>query len=562
MTKLLFDNFELFLNAPNGIEKLRELILQLAVQGKLVPQNPDDEPASELLKKIKAEKERLVKEVKIRKQKPLPRIREDEIPFKIPENWKWCRLGEISSFNFGKTPSTKNPLYWTNDEGVHWISIADMPQRGIIDHTKKNVSKIAVKEVFKNKPIEEGTLLMSFKLSIGKTAISDIQAFHNEAIISFEYILPNLKNYLFWMLSIFSQLGEHKSAIKGNTLNSKSLNEMNISLPPLEEQKRIVEKVDSLMAFCDELEKLKSERDKKRLALNKSSLNALLNSENEEIFQNNWNHIVQNFDLLFSTPENVKELKQAILQLAVQGKLVPQNPDDEPASELLKQIKIEKDRLIKEGKIKKQKPLLKITRDEIPFELPMGWSWCRLGNVCTKITDGFHNTPKKLVNGKPYISATHVKQGKIDWDNCLFVSDKDYEALKNKVNPQKNDILVVNRGAGCGTPAIIDVDYSFTFQNVALLGFIDNLIYNRYLFYFLVSIQREIFAKFVNGGAQPMLSNQKLSNLPINLPPFAEQRLIVEKVDSLMALFDELEGNFSKGINKSEKLVNALVNGI
>ena len=167
----------------------------------------------------------------------------------------------------------------------------------------------------------------------------------------------------------------------------------------------------------------------------------------------------------------VKKLRQQLLQDAVQGKLVEQNPKDEPASELLKKIKAEKEKLIAEKKLKKEKELPPIKFEEIPFEIPENWVWCRLGEICTKITDGFHNTPPKVSEGIPYIAATQVKSDKIDWDNCNYVDEKYHRELYIKAYPQKGELLVVNIGAGCGTPAIIDVDFEFSFKNTAILKF-------------------------------------------------------------------------------------------
>ncbi len=191
----------------------------------------------------------------------------------------------------------------------------------------------------------------------------------------------------------------------------------------------------------------------------------------------------------------LENLNQAILQEAVQGKLVPQNPADEPASQLLKRIKAEKE---KSGK--KEKPLPPIKPEEVPFEIPENWVWCRLGEICSKVTDGFHHTPKKYKEGNIYISATHIRENGIKWDECLFIAPEDHNELFKKAAPQKGEILITNRGAGCGTPAIIDIDEEFSFQNAALIGFNQEMICNKYLFYFILKSRGEIMQTFVNGG--------------------------------------------------------------
>lgn len=229
-------------------EKLKKSILQEAIQGKLVPQDPADEPASVLSERIREEKQRLVKEGKLKKKdlevKP---IEEDEVPFEIPKGWKWCHFGEIVNMQMGKTPPRGESLYWLNGTDS-WVSISDMKDYGHIQSTKEMVSEYAVKHVFKKKS-PKGTLLMSFKLTVGRTSILDIPAYHNEAIISiYPYIdtKNSFRDYLFYLLPLLSNLGDSKDAIKGKTLNSNSLNDLLIPLPPLAEQRRIVAKIEEL----------------------------------------------------------------------------------------------------------------------------------------------------------------------------------------------------------------------------------------------------------------------------------------------------------------------------
>lgn len=256
----------------------------------------------------------------------------------------------------------------------------------------------------------------------------------------------------------------------------------------------------------------------------------------------------------------LENLNQAILQEAVQGKLVPQSPNDEPASELLKRIKEEKlNRHAVSTRAKKIKELPPIKPEEIPFEIPENWVWCRLGEICTKVTDGFHHTPKKLSEGKIYISATHIRDGGIKWDECLFISEIDHNDLYKKASPQKGEILITNRGAGCGTPVIIDIDDEFSFQNAALIGFNQELICNKFLFYFILKSRSEIMETFVNGGLQPMLSNVVLSTIPIPLPPLSEQKRIVAEIEKQFALTQQLKEKVLANQQATEQLLKALL---
>ena len=249
-------------------EQLKKSILQEAIQGKLVPQIAEEGRAQELLEQIKAEKQKLVKEGKLKKSalndsvifrgddnKYYEQIGEncnditDEIPFDLPYNWCWCRFSNIVSMTIGKTPARGEQTYWINGK-YNWVSISDMVDGGSISTTKEKVSDLAVKEVFSAPISEKGCLLMSFKLSIGKTSILDIDAFHNEAIITIRPVIDKeyvMRNYLFKVLPLIANLGESKDAIKGKTLNSKSLSNLLIPLPSLVEQQRIVEKIEQLM---------------------------------------------------------------------------------------------------------------------------------------------------------------------------------------------------------------------------------------------------------------------------------------------------------------------------
>ncbi len=255
----------------------------------------------------------------------------------------------------------------------------------------------------------------------------------------------------------------------------------------------------------------------------------------------------------------VKKLRQQLLQDAVQGKLVEQNKKDEPASELLKKIKAEKQKLIAEKKLKKEKELPTIKPEEIPFEIPENWLWCRLGEICTKITDGFHNTPPKVSEGIPYIAATQVKSDKIDWENCNYVDEKYHRELFIKAYPQKGELLVVNIGAGCGTPAIIDVDFEFSFKNTAILKFNQSLISNKLLFYYFLLRKEQIYAELTKGGLQPFLSLKILNEIDFPLPPIAEQNRIVQKIDELMQYCNELEASIKQSESQNEKLLQQVL---
>lgn len=240
-------------------DKLRKSVLQAAIQGKLTDRRPGDGDARDLLAEIAAEKARLVKEGVIRRAAPLPPVGEDEAPFDIPEGWCWVRLGEIIYFVMGKTPSRSDASYWDGD--IPWIAISDMCQGETITKTKERITSLALSSVFKGSIVKAGTLLMSFKLTIGRCSILGIDAVLNEAIVSiYPYVSPEIfRDYLMQVLPLVSALGDIKGAMKGNTLNSGSLNNLFLPLPPLAEQRRIVARLEELLPLVDDLAAMEAE---------------------------------------------------------------------------------------------------------------------------------------------------------------------------------------------------------------------------------------------------------------------------------------------------------------
>jgi type I restriction enzyme S subunit len=266
-----------------------------------------------------------------------------------------------------------------------------------------------------------------------------------------------------------------------------------------------------------------------------------------------------NIDSEFSNQLNIiKQMRQAFLREAMQGKLVKSTNTKETGQQLLAKIKAEKAQLIADKKIKKEKELAPISEDEFPFEIPEHWAWCRLGEICTKVTDGFHHTPKKLKEGKIYISPKHLKKNAINWSSCDYISEIDHNYLVKKTTPKKGEILIANRGT-VGVPALIDIDEEFSFQNLALIGFNQSFLNNKFIFFYLIKSIDEIVEKFVNGGLQPMLSNIVLRTIPLPLPPLHEQEQIVAKLEELMAYCDGLEQSIKESQGYNEKLLQQVL---
>lgn len=560
--ELLEQHFDTAFAAPDGIPKLRELILKLAMQGKLVPQDPNDSPASELLKLIEAEKKRLVKERKIKAPKPLSEITAGDEHYELPQGWQWVRLGAVGNiFNGNSINASEKESKYAGAKGLPYIATKDVGY-GFEPLDYNNGICIPLDED-KFRVAHEGAVLICAEGgSAGKKCgLTDRHiCFGNKLFANELYgqIPSRFILYVYLSPAFRASFAAVMTGIIGGVSIAKFV-EIPIPLPPHEEQQRIVDKIDELMARCDELQKLRAEQEEKRLMGHAAAIQQLLNTTEPEQSLRAQAFLAKNFGELYTVKENVTELRKAILQLAVMGKLVSQDPNDPPASELLMEIEAEKKRLVKEGEIKASKLPPEISTEEVPHELPAGWTWATLGKISLKVSDGFHHTPRKEFEGIKYISATHIYNGRIDWDSDLFVSEKEYLDLYNKVAQGAGDILIVNRGAGCGDAAIVDYTEKFCFQNAAIVGFDQNKLCGQYILRYLHSSRDGFLRKFIQGGAQPMLSNRLLATHYIAIPPLAEQHRIVAKIDQLMALCDVLEKQIAATSQKQAELLDAVM---
>jgi type I restriction enzyme S subunit len=557
---MLLSNLGLLATAPGGVARLRELILTLAVQGKLVPQDPADEPASVLLQKIRAEKDRLIAEGRIKRHKPLAEIAGEEKLFELPNGWEWVQLGELLPFRIGRTPPSKDPQYWA-DSGHAWVSISDMNHLGEVLETARKITDRGA-GVFGYDPLPSGTLIMSFKLTIGKVSVLRVPAYHNEAIVSFTPLSGLDSGFLKYMLPTAAKTGASKDALMGATLNTESLSKLVIALPPGSEQSRIVTRVEELMRLCDTLEAKGQLEATQHAQLVSTLLGALTASTTPEELAESWQRVAQHFDLLLDRPKAIDALEQTLLQLAVRGLLVPQDPTDEPASALLQKIRAEKDRLIAEGQIRLDKPLPPITDEETPFELPVGWAWCQLDELVTirggkRVSNGYQllTVPTEFV----YIRVSDMKDGSID-DSDLRYLDPQMRSAISRYIVTKNDIYMTIVGATIGKCGLVPerFDGMNLTENAARLT--PHLVSKDYLFRLLGSefCQEQFLGKTKQVGVQKMALN-RLAGTLISLPPLAEQSRIVARVTALRRLCADLRQRLKAAQATQSHLAQALV---
>ncbi|MGR5132923.1 restriction endonuclease subunit S [Vibrio alfacsensis] len=519
-----------------GVKKLRELILELAVQGKLVPQDPNDEPASVLLERIKDERRAEAKNGKLKEVKA---ISENEFPYKLPINWSFVRLEEIIQISSGKNLTAKKmdtsgkiPVYGGN--GVTGI------------HSESNVS-------------EKTIVIGRVGFYCGSVHLTPACAWVTDNAFITKYSRANLdEDFLVWLLKA-TNLGENDSATAQPVISGKKVYPIVVALPPKEEQRLIAAKIDELLALCDQLEQQTEASIEAHQVLVTTLLDTLTNSADADELMQNWARISEHFDTLFTTEESIDQLKQTILQLAVMGKLVPQDPSDEPAAELLKRIAEEKAQLVKEKKIKKQKALPPISEDEKPFELPSGWEWCRLPDLGElargKSKHRPRNDPKLYENG----NIPLVQTGDVARANGTILT---YTAKYNEFGLAQSQLwpkgtLCITIAANIADTATLGFDACFPDSVVGYTPY-DKEIPTVYFDYF-IKTAKENLERFAPSTAQKNINLEILSNVLVPCPPMQQFPRIVEKVNLLLGICDELKERLKESQMSQLQLTDAIV---
>ena len=492
-------------------QELKSSILQLAIQGKLVEQRPEEGTGEELYQQIQAEKKRLIQEGKIKKEKPLPEIAEDEVPFEIPEGWKWVRLGDVASVLGGKRIPAGRTLT-TENTGYKYIRVSDMKNGSVsIDSLLYVPSDIypSISRYIINK--EDVYITVAGTIGrVGKIPQqidgSNLTENADRLVFQFldqDWLIRCLESQLIQqqIIDATTKVGQPKLAIK-------RIQELLLPLPPVAEQKRIVAKIEELLPYLDRYEKA-------------------------------WNRL-EEFNRRFPA-----DMQKSILQMAIQGKLVEQRPEEGTGEELYRQIQAEKQALIKAGKIKKEKPLPEIAEDEVPFEIPEGWKWCRLLDLCSLIGDIDHNMPKSVDknHGVLFLSAKDLlDDGSINYiDNVKYISNEDYDRLSRKVKPQLGDIVYSRIGACLGKARTVksEVKFLVSYSCCIIRSIQIDVDYLRYYLESPIILAHSVKARQSIGV--PDLGMGEIKKYFIALPPLAEQKRIVERLEELLPVCERLK---------------------
>ena len=481
-------------------EQLKLSILQSAFQGKLTGECLPNETADDLYQQIQSEKQRLISEKKVKKEKSLSEISADEIPFDIPDNWRWCYVGDLFLHNTGKAQNSSGS---TNGTIRKFITTSNL-YWGEFDFTKVKEMPFTDTEL-ERCTVKKGDLLVCEGGDCGRSAVWDydeevcIQN-HVHRLRPYRDVNIYYFYYLFYLYKNTGRLRGRGVAIQG--LSNEAIHKVVLPLAPLEEQHRIVAKIEELLLYVD------------RYAAAYEKL--------------------EQFNAKF--PE---DMKKSILQYAIQGKLVGQRPEEGTGKELYRQIQTEKQRLIKEGKIKKEKPLPKITEDELPFDIPESWKWCRLSDVID-VRDGTHDSPKYVPVGIPLVTSKNLVNGVIDYGNVKYITQEDADKINVRSMVDDDDILFAMIGS-IGNPVLVKKDREFCIKNMALFKrFANTDISMRYVYWFLFYAQYKL-KKEASGGVQSFISLSRFREYLIPLPPVAEQNRIVAKLEEILPLCERLK---------------------
>ena len=543
-----------------GVNKLRELILELAVSGKLVPQDVNDEPAGVLLERIAEEKAQLIIDKKIKKQKPLPTLSEAEKAIELPNGWEITRFGNCNVLKSGNTFKEK-PL---DENGSYlYCKVGDMNLPKNTFEINESNHHITPSERELALLIPAGSIIFPKRggaIATNKKRFVYKDIFADPNVMSATpYKAVSLTFLMVWLDSF--DLASLNTGTSVPQINNKDIEPLIFLLPPLAEQHRIVAKVDELMALCDQLEQQTEQSLTSHQTLVEVLLAALTNCDSTEDFQTSWQRIAEHFDVLFTTEDSIEKLKQTILQLSVMGKLVPQNPTDEPASVLLEKIAEEKAQLIADKKIKKQKPLPVITDEEKPFELPKGWEWSRVWDVAKIITSGSRDWAKYYSEeGAIFVTMGNLSRSdyRLRLDTLRHVNPPiGGEGSRTKL--EENDLLLSITG-DVGNLGLIPNDFGEAYinQHTCLLRFMADC-QNRYF----PELMRSPLAKHQFDAPQRGIKNSfrlgDVGEMIVPIPPLAEQHRIVAKVDELMALCEQLKVRLSDAQTTQLHLADAVV---
>jgi type I restriction enzyme S subunit len=549
-----FEKFDQFADAPNAVAGVRELVLGLAIQGKLVQQDPEDEPAQELLKRIEAETDRRVQAREIRKPEVDPIAPNDAI-YAIPANWVWTRLGSVGDWGSGSTPPREDSRFYGG--GITWLRSGELNDNRHLSGSEETVTDLALaKGTFRrNRPGD--VLIAMYGATIGKVAILAEEAVTNQAVCGCTPFDGVLNQFLFFFL--LSQRKQFHSASEGGAqpnISKWKIIRTPFPLPPLNEQHRIVAKVDELMALCDQLEAQQEEREARQTVLARASLARFADTPTPA-----------NLNFLFHKSYDIApaDLRKTILTLAVRGKLVPQDPSDEPVDELITRSLVERRKFERTDSVAVRRIG---AEDTLGYRIPVSWRWLFLDDLLVfGPTNGF--SPKAVGYETPVRSLTlsATTSGRFKGEHSKFITtnippDSDLWLHDGDVLVQRGNTMEYVGVAAVYRGEPNQFIYPDLMMKLRVASAFD-------VDFVHLAMSQEAARDFLRArasgtsGSMPKINQATLKSLPVPIPPLAEQRRIVAKVGELMTLVDQLETRLSAsrevGANLLESVVAELV---
>ena len=555
----LLNHYERIAAAPQAVARLRRFILNLAVRGKLVPQDPKDEPASELLERIAAEKARLVKAGEFREPRNAVEIKRDKLPFVPAVHWEWSRLIDIAcpSYGFAFQSSEFN----TDKRGMPLIRIRDISKTDTEVYYEGDFDSTCL--------VRAGDYLVGMDGNFNLRRWQGLDGLLNQRVMRIngwrcdvdqEFVKLPLQ-------MVLDYLHGATSLTTVKHLSAKQVNGIEIPLPPLAEQHRIVAKVDELMALCARLEARRAEREATRDRVAMASLVRLNDPDPDPVvFRKHAAFAIENLTPLTSRRDQIKALRQTILNLAVRGKLVEQDPADEPAAELLERIAAEKARLVRDKKIRVRRARMPAICSDVPFDLPTGWSPTKIEQIIVEIQTGpfgssLHQSDYQL-GGTPVINPASIQNERIIPVGKMAVGPVTLERLAS-FKLQVGDIIMGRRGEMGRCAVVSKYEIGWLCGTGSLILRTLEYIYPRFLSMLIGSpFSRHYLGGTAVGTTMQNLNQTILLNLSFGIPPLAEQHRIVARVDGLMALCDRLEKNLSGGDDTRRRLLDALLHEV
>ncbi|WP_045403638.1 restriction endonuclease subunit S [Vibrio hyugaensis] len=548
-----------------GVKKLRELILELAVRGKLVPQDPTDDPASVLLERIANEKAQLVKDKKIKKLKKLPSLTKEDCPFELPDGWAFSQLANLSYvITKGTTPTSVG--YDFTSSGVNFVKVENIDRESITNSAISQYISYETNDALARSSLDEGDILFSIAGTIGKTCLvkkSDLPANTNQAlaIIKGTSTVFTPKFLLLQLGSFVSKKTRDKA--RGGAMPNVSLGDLSelvTIVPPMTHQHRIVAKVDELMTLCDQLEQQTEASIAAHQVLVTTLLDTLTNSANAEELMQNWQMVAEHFDTLFTTEESIDQLKQTILQLAVMGKLVPQDPNDELQPNDLVTV-VKKQRTI--SSLAKNTGKVDLNTFEFFSEklaLPSNWTVHPLAEIVLAVVDCPHSTPKWTDNGEICVRTTQMAPFSLDLSTSRYVSSDTYLKRIERLKPESDDVLYSREGGILGVACRVPSGVELCLGQRMIVIRPSRLITSRFLELVLNSpLVNEIARHNTTGGAAPRVNVNVIKGYPTPLPPLEEQNRIITKVDELFSVCDALKVRLKDSQTTQLHLTDAIV---